>query len=184
MRKLDSLEAFRGIAALSVAIYHWCEFTIWHDNSVIDNFYLFVDFFFVLSGFIMAYVHRERIVDGMSTARFVVLRLARLYPVHIFMLAAFLGLEAFKLILDGFGALPLRSPPFSAERVSGESFAANLVLTQAFGQFEKLTWNETSWSISIEFYLYIVFALICLAGILQTWLGRACLALSVAGVLA
>ncbi|MEM7270579.1 MAG: acyltransferase [Pseudomonadota bacterium] len=183
MRKLDSLEAFRGVAALSVAVYHWAEFTIWRDNAVIDNFYLFVDFFFVLSGFIMAYVYRERITDGVSTIRYLFLRFARLYPVHIFMLAAFLGLETFKLLLDAFHLLPLRSPPFSVERVSGEAFASNLLLTQAFGQFEKLTWNETSWSISIEFYLYVAFAAICLGGVLKTALGRFCLGLSAVTVL-
>lgn len=53
------------------------------------NAYLFVDFFFVLSGFVIASTYQERIAGGFSVWRFMLLRLGRLYPLHIAVLVAF-----------------------------------------------------------------------------------------------
>ena len=46
--------------------------------------YLFVDFFFILSGFVMTHVYREQITHGMPFKKYALLRVARLYPLHVF----------------------------------------------------------------------------------------------------
>ncbi|WP_454616650.1 hypothetical protein [Bradyrhizobium cenepequi] len=52
--------------------------------------YLFVDFFFVLTGFVIASNYRSRLADGFSAGRFLVLRLGRIYPLHIVTLLLFI----------------------------------------------------------------------------------------------
>ncbi|MBO2029374.1 acyltransferase [Klebsiella pneumoniae] len=54
---IDSLTGIRGIAAIYVVIYH-----LFHhasDNNFINNGYLSVDLFFILSGFIITHAHRN-----------------------------------------------------------------------------------------------------------------------------
>ena len=61
----------------------------------IANSYLFVDFFFVLSGFVMSTSYQNRLMHGSGVGKFMSLRFGRVYPLHISMLACFIG---FKLI--------------------------------------------------------------------------------------
>lgn len=174
MQRFTNLDAFRGVAALGVAVHHWAHYTIGADAALLGDLYLFIDFFFVLSGFIIAAMYRDQITDGASTLRFLLFRIARLYPVHAFMLAAFLAVATISAALGG--------ARWGAE-MSAESFAANLLLIQSFGQFDGPTWNQPAWTIAVEFQLCILFALLCLAGIVQSALGRICLGAAVAATL-
>lgn len=173
MQRYTALDAFRGVAALGVAVYHWAFFTGAAMWPPIGNFYLFIDFFFVLSGFIIAAVYRDKVRDGASTARFLCLRLARLYPVHVLMLAAFLAVATLGEIIGG--APPLR------DGMSADGFFGHLVLIQPLGQ--AASWNQPAWTISVEMQLCVLFALLCLAGVLQSALGRLCLGAAVAATL-
>ena len=76
---LKALDGLRGLAAIAVALFHW-----------LLSFagFLAVDFFLVLSGFILA--HRYPYSDSpVSSGRFVLSRLARLYPMHLFGLLSY-----------------------------------------------------------------------------------------------
>ncbi len=169
MVRFTSLDAFRGVAVLGIAVYHWALMSVGADLGKFGNLYLLIDFFFVLSGFIIAALYREQVRDGASTLRFLLLRFARLYPVHIFMLAAFLAVAT------------ISGAPFSGQ-FSADGFAAHLFLIQPFGQ-DALSWNQPAWTISVEIQLCVLFALLCVAGIINSAMGRICLGAAVASTL-
>ena len=78
------LDGLRGVAAMLVVAYHLFE-TYYHGapNQPINHGYLAVDFFFVLSGFVIGYAYDDR-WDRMSTWAFFKRRLIRLHPMVIF----------------------------------------------------------------------------------------------------
>src|ERR1035441_4440765 len=57
--RLEALDSLRGISALMVVLYHSSFPNFVHDLPVVRSSYLFVDFFFVLSGFIMYYNYKS-----------------------------------------------------------------------------------------------------------------------------
>lgn len=117
--------------------------------------YLGVDLFFVLSGFILSYNYLPAFTrwDGPAYARFLGYRLARLYPVHLFTLALLVGLV---------GAAALRGNLPASDGYSLSSLAQNLLLIQAwFSQAH--SWNGPAWSISAEWFAYLLFPLAAVA---------------------
>ncbi len=87
------LDGLRGVAALAIVIFHFAEW-IYEDytqNFIVHGF-LAVDFFFCLSGFVIAYAYDNRL-EGMGTLEFFKRRLIRLHPLVV--LGAVLGLVAF-----------------------------------------------------------------------------------------
>ena len=59
--KIYFLESLRGIAAISVALFHFQTESFLTNNIFIRNSWLMVDFFFVLSGFVIAYNYQSKI---------------------------------------------------------------------------------------------------------------------------
>src|SRR3979409_173570 len=93
MERFVALDSWRGIAACLVALFHfeaYSHLVYSHLNGApfLRNSWLFVDFFFVLSGFVIAANYQQRLREGFGVGRFLLLRLGRLYPLHLFMLAA------------------------------------------------------------------------------------------------
>lgn len=82
--RYEILDGLRGVAAMLVVAYHLLE-TYFHGapNQPINHGYLAVDFFFVLSGFVIGYAYDDR-WDRMSTWNFFKRRLIRLHPMVIF----------------------------------------------------------------------------------------------------
>lgn len=80
----EILDALRGVAALTVVWFHLFEtFTYGnHYAQVINHGYLAVDFFFVLSGFVIGYAYDDR-WDKMSLGNFFKRRIIRLHPMII-----------------------------------------------------------------------------------------------------
>src|SRR5882724_485476 len=78
------LDGLRGVAALVVVVFHLCETYSLGDPfaQVINHGYLAVDFFFLLSGFVIAYAYDDR-WDSMSIWDFYKRRLIRLQPMVI-----------------------------------------------------------------------------------------------------
>ena len=99
--KLHTLDAMRGVAAFAVAAFHA---GILNNNP--QSPYLAVDFFFVLSGFVIAHAYDARLASGMTAKEFIGRRLLRLYP--LFALGLVLGLAVALIeIAFGFGRSPL-----------------------------------------------------------------------------
>lgn len=133
-----SLDVIRGLAAIAVVCFHIVPFT---------PVYVAVDLFFVLSGFVLAHRYFDSKNPGKFSA-FVVARVSRLYPLHLFTLlttlAIYWGFDIFRQYPDG----------------QINTFVQNLLLIHNLGfHTHWLTWNEPSWSISVEFWVnLIVFA--------------------------
>jgi peptidoglycan/LPS O-acetylase OafA/YrhL len=75
-----TLDALRGIAALAVVCFH-IQGILGH--NLFRHAYLAVDFFFMLSGFVLSYAYDSRFNQGLTTMAFMKARLIRLYPLYI-----------------------------------------------------------------------------------------------------
>jgi len=167
MKRFVVLDSWRGIAACLVALFHLDAYSHLYGVPFLRNSWLFVDFFFVLSGFVIAANYQQRLLDGFGAGRFLLLRLGRLYPLHFAMLALFIACELLKVLRRMLiPALASVNPiaPFSTPQEAPNTILANLLLVQSLHVFDFLTWNVPSWSISTEFYTYVVFAA-CLIGL-------------------
>ncbi|HVW54816.1 MAG TPA: acyltransferase [Rhizobiaceae bacterium] len=165
--RYEVLDSWRGICALLVALFHFPVQNGFSDSAFLRSSYLFVDFFFVLSGFVIANGYGKRLGDGKSAARFVFVRFGRLYPLHIFMLGAFVGFELLRLAvpqLRNGGVAPFAG----ADNLA--SLVENIFLIHGLGFAHGLSWNSPSWSISTEFFAYMSFALVMLAFGARAWL--------------
>ena len=144
--RYSALDSWRGICALAVALFHFPIACHVRASPFVGHAYLFVDFFFVLSGFVIATTYDGRIVDNESTWQFVVRRFGRLWPLHVFILALFVAASLVKGEVGG------------DARHSVASIFTNLALIHGLGIHRDVTWNGPSWSISVEFFLYLCFA--------------------------
>lgn len=158
-RHLDALTGIRGIAAWAVVLYHIrLSLAGLLPAPVIAGLakgYLAVDLFFILSGFVIWYNYAGRIRTGggAETRLFLWRRLARVWPLHAFILAGFIGFAAL-LMLTGRdpAGYPLAELPLQ------------LLLVQNWGLTDDLTWNHPAWSISTELAAYLLFpAVVALA---------------------
>jgi peptidoglycan/LPS O-acetylase OafA/YrhL len=150
------LDSWRGIAALLVAIFHLNVYSAIYPLDFIRNAYLFVDFFFVLSGFVITHSYAGRLGTLEDLGSFAVRRLGRLWPLHVVVLLAFVAVESAKAVLAARGA-SFYIPPFTGAN-SLHTLPMNLAFAQSFGLERQLTWNPPSWSICAEFWTYLIFA--------------------------
>ena len=93
MKKILYLESLTGSAAISVSLHHFSINSILQNNYYVKNSYLMVDFFFVLSGFVIAYNYMDKLTNIKNLINFQIKRFLRLYPLHFLMLVAFLFKE-------------------------------------------------------------------------------------------
>jgi peptidoglycan/LPS O-acetylase OafA/YrhL len=75
----SALDGLRGVAAISIVVYHYSQNLGW---ELLPNAYLAVDFFFLLSGFVLAHAYEARLRSGQTVAEFMQRRLIRLYPLY------------------------------------------------------------------------------------------------------
>ena len=81
--RYEILDGIRGVAAVLVVLFHLLEtYSNGQSTQIINHGYLAVDFFFVLSGFVIGYAYDDR-WDRMTTWRFFKRRLVRLQPMVI-----------------------------------------------------------------------------------------------------
>ena len=150
----------RGIAAFLVFLFHfhhWIRSPL-TDNAFVLNGYLWVDFFFILSGFVIFHSYAEKVRSWAEIRQFIVRRFARLYPLHLFTLFVFVGFEYFAcLVKRPAGAVVSTTVVFFMKHY--RSFVANLMLATSMHLSNGLSYNFPSWSIGAEFYTCILFAL-------------------------
>ncbi|WP_346827613.1 acyltransferase family protein [Serratia inhibens] len=159
MKRFTVLDSFRGICALCVVLHHFNitgSITEW---SLFRNATYMVEFFFVLSGFVLTHAYSKREFDWNNMRSFAITRTFRLFPLHLFMLVVFIALEFIKLIAQSKG-VDFNKPAFTGVNAPIE-ILPNLLLLQAWlPTTATLSFNYPSWSISIEYYLYAIFAII------------------------
>ena len=154
-RRFVALDSWRGIAALGVVMHH-----VSGDHGVVSMEWhgalgLCVDFFFVLSGFVIAGAYGERLAGGFPVRSFLWLRLGRIYPMHVVVLLIYIAVE---LVLAILGWTHGGHHAFTGTR-EPSAILPTLLLVQAFTMPGQDSWNIQSWSISVELWLYVVWAL-------------------------
>jgi len=107
-----------------------------------------VEYFFVLSGFVLMSGFADRLGDPRALRRFCMRRLARLYPLHLAAIAAL-------AVLVGIDALGTDVNPFTGT-LGPVALLHCLALVQGFTGYQ-LSWNFPSWSISIELWTSLLF---------------------------
>lgn len=165
-----ALDGWRGVCALLVALLHFPGFGYFYEVDFVRRSGLFVDFFFVLSGFVISFNYRGQIAGFGDIRGFMLKRFARLWPLHVAVLAFLISLEIVKLALSGWYGASAEAP-FAGSR-SVCSIASNLFLAQVFFCGG---WNPVASSISAEFYTYLVFAVGALSFSKNDWRGHALL---------
>ena len=144
---------------MAVVLFHFSGVS--HVYPVVRNGGLGVEFFFVLSGFVMTHAYGDRLRGWVAAKKFVIRRFGRLYPLHLAMLLAMVVLETVKLVISILFDVQSGEPPFSGTN-SLSALAANVFLLNGVGLTRQFTWNVPSWSISTEFVAYLLFMAICL----------------------
>ena len=154
----EILDGLRGVAALMVIVYHVFECFDW---TPVPHGYLAVDFFFVLSGFVIGYAYDSRWHEGLTTWHFFKRRLIRLHPMVV--IGAVIGAVCFLMqgsvrwngthvsigwvmmaMLLGMLMLPLYPGAAADVRGNGEMFPL----------------NGPSWSLFFEYIGNILYALL------------------------
>jgi peptidoglycan/LPS O-acetylase OafA/YrhL len=151
-KRFEALDAFRGLAALSVVIFHMHLVGSLTELAFFRGSAVFVQLFFVLSGFVLT--HGYGFKQNLNFSIFMKSRFFRLYPLHLFMFIVFILLEFGKLGAYKYGGFTFNELPFTGGTAISE-IIPNLLLIQSWVPFaDPLSFNFPSWSISIEFYLY------------------------------
>lgn len=164
-KRYDLLDGLRGVAALMVIVYH-CYECFPADTWIIGHGYLAVDFFFILSGFVVGYAYDDRWRgaskgQGMSIGGFFKRRLIRLHPMVVFGVVA--GLVTF-LIGGGIN--------WSGEKVAVSAIMTAVLLhlfmmpelpgasSDVRGNAEMFPLNGPHWSLFFEYIGNIIYALV------------------------
>lgn len=160
-----ALDSLRGISALVVVAYHLRDRAPYFGNRFLENGFFGVGFFFVLSGFVIAHAYGDKLASGFSTARFMLLRFGRVYPLHIAVIAVYLALEAARAVL-GVPGMSERAP-FTGLH-SWDKLAQAVFLLQPFQANPANAYNWPAWSISVELIFYLVTAVL-FAAVRRPW---------------
>ncbi len=149
---LNSLTSLRFFFAFAVFLSHLTfvktdlEWYNWLKNNVFFEGYLGVGFFFILSGFVLALNYEKKIIEqpNFNKKKFYIARIARIYPLHVLTFCVML--------------------PFALLHVWNGHFRwdisiINLFLLQSYPPIKEFYFsvNNVSWSISTEFFFYMMF---------------------------
>ena len=149
----DNLEALRGIAALAVVLHHAPFPGRISETTLALQSWLFVDFFFVLSGFVIALVHFDKPTGPATARQFLIRRIFRVYPLHLVTMIFVGAMLAVRIALD-----PTIGPQIGVDDRFPTLLVANIFLVQSWGFSGGGTLNVPSWSISTEWLAYLVSA--------------------------
>lgn len=157
------LTGLRGYAALWVVISHlsftdvlWAPFAQrlnwgWFEG-ILRHEYLAVDLFFMLSGFVMTHVHGREFANALrprDVSRFLLLRLARIYPLHLLALALVIALTVVV--------------PDPAGLNTASTLVTQTLLMSGWGFHDDISWNLPAWSLSAEWLAYLAFPVLAFA---------------------
>jgi peptidoglycan/LPS O-acetylase OafA/YrhL len=156
---LPALTGIRGLAAWFVVLYHirvgMASYLPAEASFVLSKGYLAVDLFFMLSGFVLWLNYSERLRRDRFEAvpKYLARRVARVWPLHLFILALTV---AYAALVAATGELNTLHYPWA-------ELPLHILLIHNWGFTGGLAWNDPSWSISGEAAAYLLFPLIVLA---------------------
>ncbi|XMO86137.1 acyltransferase [Algibacter sp. AS12] len=165
--RITKLDGLRGIFSVMIVIYHYYEKFIpalIHDNFIVRSSYSFVDFFFVLSGFVISYNYDLHLTYKEFWI-FIKKRFARLFPLLLYSVTIVFLIKIATIFIEP------KYEPDTIQVVILRFFNSILFLnsTEISGVFNLSAYeglNIPSWSISSEMISYIVFGIIstCVIG--------------------
>ena len=171
--KLEFLQISRGFAAMLVILYHLRDTSASYFNiTAFNDFFSFgslgVDYFFILSGFIITYVHYSDLVNGTNPFNFLKKRLIRIYPTY--WVIATITLIVLVVVLNG------KSPHLDHD-INIRSFSEWKYIS---GCYLLLPMNhqyflQLAWTLSYEILFYLLFFIAIIIGfryakiLLVTW---------------
>jgi peptidoglycan/LPS O-acetylase OafA/YrhL len=172
---IPALTGIRAYAAIWVMLLHlqFSSGVMLELGPVIKHGFWAVDVFFVLSGFILSLLYARKFEAGPRAVYrdYLVARFARIYPLHVAALLVLLACFTVRaLVVD-----TPHPPGFDLRH-----FWLNLGLLHAWGYADQLSWNYPSWSISCEWFAYLLLTPLLALG-LRRWAAPACLLLAAAG---
>ena len=143
--RLVAVDGLRGIAAICVALMHahisWTP--VWRG-------YLAVDFFFILSGYVIARSYEPRFASGLSVRDYAVARIERLFP--LLAIGSLIGMGVW---LAGLGTFEPTSRSDLMRAVIGQ-----LAMVPFMSSAASLAFNAALWSISFELLANLVHVVI------------------------
>lgn len=167
-----ALDLYRFVAAFGVAVLHFTEMARYDAEGglgyFVQHFALFVDFFFILSGFVIGLTYGDSVDTAGGILTFLRRRMARIYPLYgltllLFMVPWMLGLS--------------RNP----DKWTAASIISDALLVKNWPISSAYPFNFPAWSISVEWAMYLSFPLIML---LYRWASVWALALLIGGGIA
>jgi peptidoglycan/LPS O-acetylase OafA/YrhL len=159
--ELLHLDLMRFIAAAGIVYHHSHEFFV---PVTISPFLireqragmaLFVDLFFLISGFVIAYIYHNRMNSVVDYLTFLQRRVGRLVPLHWLTLVAFIAMWSMLVLLHSSGT---NTPSFKPKCI-----AETALLMHSFVSCGR-TFNSVTWSISAEMVMYIAFPVVAFIG--------------------
>ena len=153
----DILDGLRGIAALTVVWFHIFEaFATSHLDQRINHGYLAVDFFFILSGFVIGYAYDDR-WKKMTVAEFLKRRLIRLHPMVV--IGALIGAVMFYFQgCSVWDVTKVTVPMLLAATLMNACLIPASPGTEIRGLSEMYPLNGPSWSLFFEYAGNILYA--------------------------
>ncbi|WP_421944542.1 acyltransferase family protein [Pedobacter sp.] len=160
------LDGLRGIAAIVVVIFHLFESVYQkHNVNLFPHGFLAVDFFFCLSGFVIAHAYDDR-AENLSCLSFFKRRFVRLHPLVIF--GSFLGIAIY--FFDPWGNYSTSWNPILIGIAYLQSNILIPTLISVPNRYGNLfPFNPPSWSLSLE-YLANIFYILILWKLPRKWL--------------
>ncbi len=146
MNRINKLDGLRGLFALFVVLFHFNKHNA--PQFIVNNFfvresYIFVDFFFILSGYVITLTYNERLNTSADFLTFIKKRFIRLYPLLLFSTLMYWGFV---------------HPRFSHQNIW--LALDTLLLTNATPILSSgIGMNYPTWSISSEMISYLLFGL-------------------------
>jgi peptidoglycan/LPS O-acetylase OafA/YrhL len=151
-QRYRALDGYRFIAASLIVLFHYdgdFGLGLGGITPIVKSLDVMVDFFFVLSGFVIAMTYSEAMGSLRDYGSFLRRRLARVLPLHLAVLCVFIAFA----FADHLGVLKANH----AEMLDLRALPANALLLHAWGTVGHLSFNAPSWSISAEWLVYLVF---------------------------
>jgi peptidoglycan/LPS O-acetylase OafA/YrhL len=149
--RFDVLDFYRYAGALWVAVTHFTIYYLPLDGSIkarVNLLQPLMGFFFTLSGFVIMHIYDRRISTMPDYVDYLQKRLARIYPLHLLTLVL---------------AIVWGSFIGSTARYSSEAILPNILLVHAWNTTKTLYLNYPSWSVSAEFFVYLLFPVFLIA---------------------
>jgi len=154
-QRIKSIEASRGIAALLVVLYHASAFMQVQEyfdfvpiGGVVDFGFSGVDFFFILSGFIILTANRNNLGRAGTAGPYLVKRIIRIYPIYWFVCA---------LLIPAYFLLPIA-------RIGYETEIAAIIGSLALFPMDHHPILAIAWTLNHEMLFYLLFVLLIVGG--------------------